>query len=135
MPKPELLTLNPYQDERGMLKKVLMISQMEGEQIEEVYLLYSAPGSVRGNHYHKKTVEYFTVVQGTAQAVLMDMATGQRMTMEITAQDDKVLKVPAGVAHAFVNPKDQELILLAISSAQYDSLNTDTYKMVLVYPK
>ncbi|KNY30018.1 WxcM-like domain-containing protein [Pseudobacteroides cellulosolvens] len=61
----EFISINPFRDKRGSLKKIAMKSRI-GTEIEEVYVLYSNKGAVRGNHYHKETSEYFSVLEGTA---------------------------------------------------------------------
>lgn len=126
----ELISIKPFEDKRGSLKKILMKSQLkEDEKVEEVYLLYSEKGSVRGNHYHKKTLEYFVVVSGTAKIALKNLDTGILEELYISAENNLVLKVPPHVVHAFKNEEDQPLIILAISSKEYNKLDTDTFAM------
>ncbi|MEH7108865.1 polysaccharide biosynthesis C-terminal domain-containing protein [Bacillus sp. JJ1764] len=126
----ELIPIKPFEDKRGSLKKILMKSQLkENEKIEEVYLLYSEKGSVRGNHYHKKTLEYFVVVSGKAKVALKNLDTGILKELYISAEDNVVLKVPPQVVHAFKNEEAQQLIMLAISSKEYNELDTDTFPM------
>ncbi|RFB18931.1 hypothetical protein DZB84_01365 [Bacillus sp. HNG] len=124
----ELISINPFEDKRGSLKKIIMKSQLkENEKIEEIYLLYSEKDSVRGNHYHKKTLEYFVVVSGKAKVALKNLETGMLDEIYIAAEDNLVLKVPPQVVHAFKNEENVPLIMLAISSKEYNKLDTDTF--------
>lgn len=126
----ELISIKPFEDKRGSLKKIIMKSQLkENEKIEEVYLLYSEKGSIRGNHYHKKTLEYFVVVSGKAKVALKNLNTGTLEELYISAEDNVTLKVPPQVVHAFKNEEAQPLIMLAISSKEYNKLDTDTFPM------
>jgi dTDP-4-dehydrorhamnose 3,5-epimerase len=126
----ELISIQPFEDKRGSLKKILMKSQLnKNEKIEEVYLLYSDKGSVRGNHYHKKTLEYFVVVSGNAKVALKNINTGILEEFYISSSNNVVLKIPPNVVHAFKNEEDQLLIMLAISSKEYNKLDTDTFVM------
>ncbi|MGJ7913608.1 polysaccharide biosynthesis C-terminal domain-containing protein [Neobacillus sp. LXY-1] len=126
----ELISVKPFEDKRGSLKKILMESQLkENEKMEEVYLLYSEKGSVRGNHYHKKTLEYFVIVSGKAKVALKNLETGTLKELYISAEDNVVLKVTPQVVHAFKNEEAQQLIMLAISSKEYNELDTDTFPM------
>lgn len=130
----ELISIKPFEDKRGSLKKIIMKSQLEeNEKIEEVYLLYSEKGSVRGNHYHKKTLEYFMVVSGKAKVALKNLDTGTLEELYISAEDNVVLKVPPQVVHAFKNEEVQQLIMLAISLKEYNKLDTDTFSMDILY--
>lgn len=122
----------PFEDARGSLKKILMQSQLESANIEEVYLIYTNKGCIRGNHYHKNTLEYFTVVSGRAVIVLKNLAEGTLQKLEFSANDNKIIKVPPGVAHAFKNEAEEPLIILAISTREYNQLDPDTFSIKII---
>jgi dTDP-4-dehydrorhamnose 3,5-epimerase len=129
----ELISIQPFEDKRGSLKKIVMKSQLEENvQIEEVYLLYSEKGSVRGNHYHKKTLEYFVIVSGKAKVALKNLDTGTLEEINISSSDNLILKVTPYVVHAFKNEGDLPLIMLAVSSKEYNKLDTDTFIMEIL---
>jgi dTDP-4-dehydrorhamnose 3,5-epimerase len=129
----ELITIQPFEDQRGSLNKIIMKSQLkENEKIEEIYVLYSNKGSVRGNHFHKKTLEYFAVVSGKAKIALMDLDTGILEEINISSSDNLILKVPPNVVHAFKNEEDQPLIMLAVSSKEYNKHDTDTFQVEIL---
>lgn len=130
--RSKVIDIIPFEDARGSLKKIMLQSQLETGHIEEVYLIYTCKGGVRGNHYHKDTLEYFTVVTGKAIAALKDLATGARHKLELSADDNKVIKVAPGVVHAFKNEDDQPLIILAISTREYNKFNPDTFTFTIL---
>ncbi|HEY9061469.1 MAG TPA: cupin domain-containing protein [Pseudobacteroides sp.] len=127
----EIIRFKPFEDKRGSLKKIAMKSCI-GMDIEEVYVLYSNKGAVRGNHYHKETVEYFTVLKGTASFSLKDLETGCSETVKLSSGDNIIIKVPANVVHAFKNEEDEPMVMLAVSSREYKVDDTDTYPMVIM---
>ncbi len=127
----ELMGINPFRDKRGSLKKIAMKSRI-GMDIEEIYVLYSNKGAVRGNHYHKQTIEYFTVLEGIAVFSLKDLDTGDSQTVKISSDDNIIVKVPANVVHAFRNDADQPMVMLAVSSREYNPDDDDTYPMVIL---
>ncbi|MDP4181190.1 MAG: WxcM-like domain-containing protein [Bacillota bacterium] len=127
----ELIKINPFEDKRGSLKKIAMKSRMDID-IEEIYLLYSTHESVRGNHYHKETVEYFTVVSGTAKVALKDLENDNLQELNISSNDNFILKVPANIAHAFKNESEETLVILAVSSKEYNASDTDTFIMKIL---
>ncbi len=45
----------------------------------EIYAVWAPPGQSRAGHYHPKTAEWFTVVQGECRMILVDPATGERL--------------------------------------------------------
>jgi dTDP-4-dehydrorhamnose 3,5-epimerase len=129
----ELIHIQPFEDMRGSLKKLLMISQLkEDEKIEEVYVLISNQGSVRGNHYHKETLEYFYVIKGKAKVALKNLDTGAFEEMILSSSDNVTLKVPPYVVHAFKNEEEEPFIMLAISSKEYNKDDTDTFPMIII---
>ncbi len=124
----EFINIDPYVDKRGILKKIIMKSQLQTiSQVEEVYLLYSNQNSVRGNHYHKKTFEYFAVVSGTAKVLLKDLSKELSEEFSISATDNIVLGVPPYIIHALKNEDNHPLIILVVSSKEYSESDTDTY--------
>lgn len=122
----------PFEDPRGVLKKIVMQSQLKNDRLEEVYLIYTLQGGVRGNHYHKVTLEYFTVVSGRAVIALKDLSTGISGRWHVSADDNKVIKVPPGVVHAFKNEAKEPLVILAVSTKEYNSSDTDTFTLTLL---
>ena len=126
----ELIKIEPFEDERGLLKKVFKKNYFDiNSQAEEAYVLYSHKDSVRGNHYHKLNTECFFIISGTAKVAIKNIKTGYYDEMEIDYKDNILIKVHPFMAHAFKNEKDEELIILAVATKEYDPLDKDTYKL------
>jgi dTDP-4-dehydrorhamnose 3,5-epimerase len=78
----------------------------------------SAPGVLRGLHYHRRQLDYWVVASGRALVALVDVrpvASGAAdrapvETHELTADDWVV--IPAGVAHGFLALEPLELLYL-----------------------
>jgi dTDP-4-dehydrorhamnose 3,5-epimerase len=78
----------------------------------------SAAGVLRGLHYHRRQLDYWTVVSGRALVALVDVRpvaarTGARApveTHELTA--DEWVVIPAGVAHGFLALEALDLLYL-----------------------
>lgn len=129
----EKILISPFEDYRGQLKKIVQKRQLEeGQEIEEIYVLYSNTGTIRGNHYHKKTAEYFTVISGEAKMALLDIDSGASETITIKASDNLVIKVNCNTAHGIKNESHELLVVLAVSSKQYDPQDNDTYPYKLI---
>lgn len=114
-------------DGRGWLLKLMdgtepTLSPVFGE----IYMVMALPGHVRANHYHVKTSEWFTVVQGKAILKLADPESCEQREVFLEAAEPQTVFVPAGVAHAFKNPEDSglELILIAYADRPYDPADT-----------
>jgi dTDP-4-dehydrorhamnose 3,5-epimerase len=84
----------------------------------------SAAGVLRGLHYHRRQLDYWTVTAGRALVALVDVrplveASGPRAIVETRelATDDWVV-IPAGVAHGFLALEPLELLYLVTN--EYD---------------
>jgi len=114
-------------DQRGWLLKLLDgYEEGLGERQGEVYAVMALPGEVRGNHYHPLASEWFTVVRGRAIAAVGEIDTPARQTYELSIDAPTTLYVPAGLAHAFVNPRDarEPFILVVYANLRYDPGDT-----------
>ena len=84
----------------------------------------SAAGVLRGLHYHRRQLDYWTVTAGRALVALVDVrplvdGSGPRAIVETRelATDDWVV-IPAGVAHGFLAVEPLELLYLVTN--EYD---------------
>lgn len=129
----ELLEIQPFEDYRGQLKKILTKSMLKDEQeIQEVYVLFSNKDAVRGNHYHKRTTEYFTVLSGEALMVFADSDLNDVVYVNIKAEDNVSVKVNPCTIHAFKNESEEPLVMLAVSLKEYSETDTDTYSKIVI---
>jgi dTDP-4-dehydrorhamnose 3,5-epimerase-like enzyme len=128
-----LISRTLKEDERGWFLKVI---DGHEENIPlrtgEVYLTMAVPGEVRGNHYHQRTAEWFTVVAGRALLRLHDLETLESRDVLLESSSPLTVYVPAGVAHAFKNPEDAEeqMLLVAYADNIYDPGDTIPLKLL-----
>ena len=83
----------------------------------------SAPGVLRGLHYHRRQLDYWTVASGRAFVALVDVRPAESSsgpaaveTRELAADDWVV--IPAGVAHGFLALEPLEMLYLVTN--EYD---------------
>jgi dTDP-4-dehydrorhamnose 3,5-epimerase len=78
----------------------------------------SAAGVLRGLHYHRHQLDYWTVVSGRALVALVDVrpvASGTADTAPVETHDlsaDAWVVIPAGVAHGFLALEPLQLLYL-----------------------
>ena len=122
-----LIPRQRLEDPRGWFLKVLKGDE-EGlpNQTGEIYLSVADPGEVRGSHYHPCTSEWFTVVLGSALLRLLDLVSGERQELALSAAAPVTVYVPAGIGHAFVNPasETQQMMVIAYADRPYDPVDT-----------
>lgn len=129
--KIEIIPRKKLGDDRGWLLKVIDGKENHlPDHTGEVYLTFASDkGKVRGNHYHVKAKEWFTVLQGHAEMRMKDMETGETMTLQLYADEPTTVYLPANIAHAFVNPEDYPFLMLAYTDELYDPSDTIPYSL------
>jgi dTDP-4-dehydrorhamnose 3,5-epimerase len=78
----------------------------------------SAAGVLRGLHYHRRQLDYWTVLSGRAMVALVDVrpvAAGQAERPAVETHElaaDEWVVIPAGIAHGFLALEALELLYL-----------------------
>jgi len=88
-----------FEDERGFLIEFLKNRELyvEHEKFGQIYIATIKKGYVRGNHYHVKKRECFTIMVGKARVILEDVHTKERREVLADASADKrVTKIKFG---------------------------------------
>lgn len=92
----------------------------------EVYVVRGFPGQRRGDHYHLRAREWFTVISGEGILALQDVATSERLDLPLSAARPQTVVVPPGLAHVFVNSVSakEDLVVVAYTDLLYDPIDT-----------
>ena len=93
-----------FEDARGQIIDIL-----ENEPIEYVTIISSKKGMVRGNHYHKESVQYTYVLKGSLKIV--SQMPGQEVETTIIKPGDLVFTPPLE-RHTLVAQEDSEFLVL-----------------------
>lgn len=110
-----------FEDERGHIIDIL-----EKENIEYVTLISSKKGAVRGNHYHKESVQYTYVLSGRMKLVTQ-MPKGKVETKIIKPGD--LALTPPMEKHALVALEDSQFIVLTRGPRGGRNYESDTYRL------
>lgn len=129
--KSELKPIEKHTDERGWLIEILRDDEIK-EEIKQVYFSTSKPGVIRGNHYHKRKVEWFSVVTGKAKLVLEDNESKERE--ELILSDDKpgIVKITPNISHAIQNIGEDKMYLIVIVNEVFNPDDADTFYVKLI---
>jgi dTDP-4-dehydrorhamnose 3,5-epimerase len=117
------------EDDRGSFAKPFVRDLLRGGCFEELYIVTARPGEIRGNHFHKRTNEWFFLLAGSATVHLMERESQQRLVWEFRDSDNCVLFVPSGITHAFKNNQDKPFKLLAITDQPYQTDDTVSHEI------
>jgi len=103
-----LVDLNTHADDRGRFTEIFRKEWFPTTEWNSVQSnrSESAPGVLRGLHYHHKQVDYWYVMNGTIRACLADLRRSSptfksSQTIELSGDSGLGLFIPTGVAHGF----------------------------------
>jgi len=103
-----LVDLNTHADDRGRFTEIFRKEWFPATEWNSVQSnrSESAPGVLRGLHYHHKQVDYWYVMNGTIRACLADLRRSSptfksSQTIELSGDSGLGLFIPTGVAHGF----------------------------------
>jgi dTDP-4-dehydrorhamnose 3,5-epimerase len=113
------LPLEANSDSRGTLTELCRHSWLEPREVPVQWdLIRSAPGVLRGLHWHNVRFDYLVPVGGRIVVGLVDLRIGspheRRATTVELRSDHEALIIPPGVGHGFFSP-EPTLALYAIT--------------------
>lgn len=130
----KIKTLTPHADERGFLQEILRKDEEFFEGFAQVYVSMNYPGVVRAWHYHKKQVDFITVVKGMAKVVLYDGRDGSPTRGQINeffvGEHHRILiRIPELVMHGYKTIGTEPCLLLNFPTRCYDPKHPDEFRI------
>lgn len=129
----KLEKLEKFKDKRGYLVEVLRKNELDKKVAfgHLFFVTFANKTSIRGNHYHKKTYEYYVVMYGRMFVHLKDIQSGEEIKFIMRAQDHERLRIGPFIAHASYS-LSRKTILLAYNSLPYSKMKPDTFTYKLL---
>jgi UDP-2-acetamido-2,6-beta-L-arabino-hexul-4-ose reductase len=109
-------------DGRGCLFEVA-----KSTRAGQIFISRTLPGVIRGRHYHHSKVEKFCVVDGIAVIALRSLDTNERVEIQVSGRDCRIVEIPPGWTHAIRNTGTSDLITIFWASEVFDPARPDTY--------
>jgi UDP-2-acetamido-2,6-beta-L-arabino-hexul-4-ose reductase len=114
--------LKGHQDDRGTFYEIL--KTLDSGQFS---LSTTAPGIMRGNHYHHTKNEKFLVVKGEATIEFRHIVTNEIVSYNVSDKKMKIVEMIPGYTHNIKNTGDEEMVLFLWANETFDQNNPDTY--------
>jgi UDP-2-acetamido-2,6-beta-L-arabino-hexul-4-ose reductase len=114
-------------DNRGVVFEPITKNDLAFQ--ENLHVVISEPGIVRGNHYHRVGKETLIVM---GPALIRFRQEGKINDVDIPKGKVFRFVFPPGIAHAIQNLSNQPNILLAFNTVEHDPNHPDTVKDVLI---
>ena len=87
----------------------------------------TVPGIVRGNHFHTRKIERFTVIKGKAKIQLKKIGSLKVINYYLDGKSPSYVDMPIWYSHNIKNIGDEELITQFWINESYDVNDHDTY--------
>lgn len=84
------------------------------------------PGVSRGNHYHRRKIERFVVLSGSATISLRKVLTGRRFDFHVSGEEPVAIDMPTMWAHSLTNTGYDTLYTMFWSDDLFDPERPDT---------
>ena len=125
----KLLNLKKFKDDRGVLTKIFtksLINTYKIKEIEESYAItFDKKEIIRGEHFHKNTIEIFHVLYGECLFELVHE--NEIKSFVLSSSSDQAIMILPNVPHRIISKVDNSIVI-AVSSKQYNELSNDTFK-------
>ncbi|MBW3015163.1 WxcM-like domain-containing protein [Candidatus Woesearchaeota archaeon] len=120
-------------DERGWLVEVLRNEWLDKKEMGQFFITTAKQkGVIKGNHYHTFKNEWFCVIKGIGNLVLVDNESGEREEIIMSEEKPLLVKISPGITHAIQNIGEGEMFLLAYTDYVFDKENPDTFRKVVL---
>ncbi len=111
-----------YQDKRGVIRDILTHIT-----IDAITYLTSKKGAVRGNHYHKKTIQYEYILGGEYLCATR-LDTGGKVSKHILKEGDLAVHPPHEV-HTLKALKDAAMLSITKGPRKGFDYEKDTFRL------
>ena len=113
-----------FTDERGS------IFDLVEEQVGHVGMITFAPGAIRGNHYHKVSVQYSYILRGELELTTANVDGSDKQT--ITLVSGMLTRIPPNIIHTYKALSDAEMLDIVTLSRTDDGYETDTVRIKII---
>jgi dTDP-4-dehydrorhamnose 3,5-epimerase len=110
-----------FKDKRGLIQDIFI-----GGKFDHATYIFMKRGGIRGNHYHKKTVQYMFVIEGKVEYYYSGI--GEKAKKVVLKPGD-FIETPAFECHAVRPVKDTKVLVLARGPRGGDGYEDDTYRL------
>ncbi len=93
----------------------------------QVSFSITVPGVTRGNHFHTRKIERFTVIKGKARIQLRKVGTIEILNFDMDGDEPGYVDMPIWYTHNITNTGDEDLYTQFWINEWYDPEDSDTY--------
>jgi UDP-2-acetamido-2,6-beta-L-arabino-hexul-4-ose reductase len=117
------IPLDRKEDARGAFFEVVRSSGGEGQSSFSTTM----PGITRGQHYHRRKIERFTVLSGTAEIAMRKLFSEEVVTYRVDGENPVAIDMPTMWSHNITNTGTDNLYTMFWISELFDPASPDTF--------
>lgn len=114
--------LTQHADSRGIFVETIKLGI--GGQVS---FSTTVPGITRGNHYHTRKIERFTVIKGSARIQLRKVGTTEILNFDVNGSEPAYVDMPIWYTHNITNTGNDELYTQFWINEWYNPEDGDTF--------
>ncbi len=111
-----------FEDDRGLFAE-LMRTFSQGQTSYSI----TKKGEIRGNHFHTRKVERFSVIKGKAKIQLREVISDEKIEFLLDGSSPSYVDMPIWYTHNIENIGDEDLITIFWINEHYQEDASDTY--------
>ena len=115
--------LEIHKDERGKIADIFY-----NENIQHVAIIQSKKDVLRGDHYHKNTIQHMLIIKGSLEYWHKPFGSKEPSKCEILKVGD-IISTPAMEIHALKIIEDNEFIVFTVGKRRGKDYELDTFRV------
>lgn len=117
------ISLDRKEDARGAFFEVVRSVGGEGQSSFST----TVPGVTRGQHYHRRKIERFTVLAGSADISMRKLLTDEVVTYHVDGRNPVAIDMPTMWSHKITNTGSDKLYTMFWINEIFDPASPDTF--------
>lgn len=117
------ISLAAHSDARGSFFEIVKSHGGQGQASFST----SRTGVTRGQHFHRRKIERFIVVAGSATISLRKLFSDETLAFEVRGEEPVAIDMPTMWAHKITNTGESELLTAFWSNELFDPAHPDTF--------
>ncbi len=123
-----LKKINPvFEDARGTIADIFYKAA-----INHVAILYSKKGSVRGNHFHKKSHQHMYIIEGSLRYYTKAPDAGDETIQSCVVKKGDLVSSPPGEVHAMEMLEDTTAMVFTEGLRGGKDFEKDTFRVKII---
>ena len=111
-----------FKDKRGTITDIFI-----DDPKDHVTVIFSKKNAVRGNHYHKKSIQYVFVISG--QLTILSQKVGQKKIFKHVLSPGDIMRHDPYEIHTLIADKDTIFLAFADGTRGGKDYESDTYRI------